>query len=208
MDEQRRRAYRYLKVGIRYRKNEYLSFLTIGLQRDSDQDLRLAFRKLHHWMSRAGVQVEYFAVWVQEPDRVHVHIIWNAPFIEQRVLLDKMEGYLGEQCSVFIQGVKNDKVVRYVMQYQVNQGKEDTAKLRFSHSRGWLPLGYNAFWKALKHDFFKKSTSYDYNRSEQGQFAMMTQYSQVWWDALLVEVNNWIDEQSDVKKCKLTTLNR
>lgn len=194
-----------MKVGLRYHEGKFLSFLTVGLQRGSERDLRIAFKQVLRWLTRAGYRVEYHAVWVIESDRVHVHVIWTAPFIPQAALVDQFQAYLGENCHVYIKGV-TQRSVGYSLQYQVNQGKTNQdIKLRFSHSRGWLPEGYNAFWRALIKEFRVKQ-SHQQRITEKGQFIQMTQCSDIWWEALLQDCDAWIVEQR--KKGKIMPISQ
>jgi len=206
-DKPRRRAYRTILAGLRFHKNEKLSFITIGFKRGSTVDVRTLLMKLTTWIKRdKDLRIDFYRVTVWDnnsPDekwRVHTHIIWNAPYLKQSLIVEKIEKYLGETGSVYIKLLDGDdkRTARYLMQYLGNQD----GFVRYSQSRGWLPKGYNAEWKALKQEFYQKVSTYPSSplNSDKQVLQEMCRGSPEWRKEGLVGVMNlWIDEQRDKK---------
>lgn len=198
----RRRGFRYIMVGLRYHQGENLSLVTIGFSRGSMVDCRTLKKKIFTWIKREfGKKFEYVDVEVWENTestdadtrwRVHIHMIWNAPYIAQGALLEKIEMYIGDSAHVYISLLDGDnkRAARYLMQYLGNQ----KGLVYFNKSRGWLPAGYNRFWKDLIADF-RVNQSRQQSLTEKGHFIKITQCSDVWWTALLEGCDEWIDEQ-------------
>jgi hypothetical protein len=201
----RRRAYRHILAGLRYHRGEKLSFITIGFKRGSIVDVRTVLHQLSTWVKRdKDFKIEFYRVTVWDNDsddklwRVHTHIIWNAPFIKQKRILEKVQKYVGESGSVHITLLDgNDKkAARYLMQYLGNQD----GFVRFSKSRGWLPKGYERVWKEIKRDFFEPVPLGVRKplQDSDALFRLMTQSSDDWKrEALIENMNAWLDEQRD-----------
>ena len=201
----RMRAYRHVIAGIRYHKGEKLSFLTIGFKRGTIIDVRLFLQKLTTWVKRyTGMRIDYYRVTVYDnksPDgkwRIHMHIIWNAPYLKQSLILEKVKEYIGESGSVHIKLLDgNDKkAARYLMQYLGNQD----GFVRFDRSRNWLPKGYNEFWNETRRSYYEHVPTGIRKPMDNAEmaFQLMTQYSEDWKKAALYEnVDAWIDEQRD-----------
>lgn len=194
MNKSRLHAYRILKSGLRYHQKDSLKFLTVGTKRNTEGDLRYAFKMLTKSINRQkGIRPAYFCSYVREPDRCHFHVIWNAPYIVWTKLVDQMQEYLGESCSVYINRFDgSDKAVKYIMQYSLNQEGD----VRYSCSRNWLPKGYSEHWKAMKHDFWHHVPR-SHLQSDSGCFDLITQNSITWRKALIEDMNRWIDEKKD-----------
>jgi hypothetical protein len=202
-----REAYRKTLAGIRYHKGEKLSFVTIGFKRGSIIDVRTELKKLTTFIKRiTGKRIEYSRCRVldnKSPDgqwRIHIHMIWNAPYVKQALIVEKLEKYIGESCHVHIKLLDDNdkKAVRYLMQYMGNQ----YGTVRYDYSRGWLPEGYNEVWNEIKQDF------YDYvprgirepMDEQESVFKLMTQSSPEWKNVGMIEnMNAWIDEQRELK---------
>jgi hypothetical protein len=199
----RRINYRKILAGIRYHKGEKLSFVTIGFKRGSVIDVRTTLKKLTTFIKRStGMRIEYTRVRVldnKSPDgswRIHIHMIWNAPYIKQRLLVEKIEAFIGENCHVDIRLLDEDhkRSARYLMQYLGNQD----GSVRFDCSRGWLPEGYNEAWNQMRHDFFqyvplgiRKPL-----QSDSDYVTLASHQSPEWKKEGLIEnMNLWIDEQ-------------
>ena len=209
----RKRAYRHILAGLRYHRGENLSFITIGFKRGSIVDVRTVLHQLSTWIKRdKDFKIEFYrvTVWDNNSDdktwRVHTHIIWNAPYIKQKKILEKVQKYVGESGSVHINLLDgNDKkTARYLMQYLGNQD----GFVRFSKSRRWLPRGYESVWKEIKHDFFEpvplgiRKPLQDVD----ALFRLMTQSSDDWKrEALIENMNVWLDEQRD-NPCHVETI--
>jgi len=205
-DKPRRRAYRHILAGLRYHKGEKLSFVTIGFKRGSVIDVRTLLKQLTTWIKRyTDVRIDYYRVTVWENNspsnqwRVHIHMIWNAPYLKQSLILEKVQTYIGESGSVHIKLLKGDdkNTARYLMQYLGNQD----GFVRYSQSRNWLPDGYSNEWDALKSEFFKQiSTGYRTSRKVCSDLvdSLITRNSPEWRQAGLIEnMNTWIDERRE-----------
>lgn len=202
-DKPRRKAYRHILAGLRYHKGEKLSLVTIGFKRGSTIDTRDVLKKLTTWIKRVtDIRIDYYRVTVWENNsptaqwRVHVHMIWNAPYLKQSAILEKVETYIGEHGHVYIKLLNDDdkKTARYLMQYLGNQD----GFVRYSQSRGWLPKDYTEEWKSIKRDFFQyvprgvRQPMDDADRV----FTLMTQSDETWRREGLIEtMNTWLDEQ-------------
>jgi len=209
MDKKRSNNYRRLKAGIRYHQNEPLSHIQIGFRRGYEANVRIVLQKLKLWVKRLfGDAIDYFRVEVWENAditaqwRVHVHMIWNAPYIKQRLLVEQIEKYAGDSVNVYIRLVNDHrKAANYLMQYMVDKQE---GELYFNHSRGWLPEGYEGVWKDIRREFYQyvprgmRKPMDDPDRVER----LMIQSSPEWKKAGLIEnMNSWIDEQRDKKLC-------
>jgi hypothetical protein len=203
VDRGRSHAYRKILAGLRYHRGEKLSLITFGFRRGSDVDDRIVLQKLMTWIKRErDFRVEFFRVRVRENNsddekwRIHVHMIWNAPYIQQSAILEKMNLYLGDSGSVFIKLLDDNEknTARYLMQYLGNQDGE----VRYTMSRNWLPKGYSEFWNETRHDFYEHVPLGVRMPLDDGEkaFQLMTQRSDAWRkEALIENVNLWIDEQ-------------
>jgi hypothetical protein len=205
-NKSRKKAYREVLAGLRYHTGEKLSFVTIGFKRGSVIDVRTFLKKLTTWIKRLfDKRIAYYRVTVWDnnsPDgdwRVHIHMIWNAPYIKQSLILEKVSDYIGESGSVFIKLLdENDKkTARYLMQYLGNQD----GCVKFYKSRNWLPNGYTAEWNALRREFFEHVTT-GYRPCNKVGVAevdrLIVQNTPEWIQAGLIEnMNAWIDEQRD-----------
>lgn len=203
MDKQRRRAYRRILAGLRYHKGEKMSFVTFGFKRGSAIDVRTVLKMLTTWIKRnTGERIDYFRVKVREnlsPDakyRIHVHMIWNAPYIKQSKILEQIQKYIGEQGSVDIRLLQGSdkKSARYLMQYLGNQYGE----LRFDMSDNWLPEGYESVWKEIRHDFYEHVSLGIRKPLDCGEkvLKLMSQSSEEWKKEGVIEnMNAWLDEQ-------------
>jgi len=203
MDKNRSKNYRRLRAGIRYHQNELLSHIQIGFRRGYTVDVRLVIQKLMTWAKRIfGKNIQFFRaeVWenadVTAQWRVHVHMIWNAPYIKQRLLVEKIEKYAGDSVNVYIRLVNDHrKAANYLMQYIVDKQE---GKVYFTQSRGWLPEGYEGVWKDIKREFYQyvprgvRQPMDDPERVDR----LMFQSSPEWKKAGLIDnMNAWIDEQ-------------
>lgn len=208
-DKPRRKAYRHILAGLRYHKGEKLSFVTIGFKRGSIIDVRTFLKKLTTFIKRySDIRIDYcrMLVWDNNsPDglwRVHIHMIWNAPYLKQSLLVEKLEEYIGETGHVYIKLLDGEdkKTARYLMQYLGNQD----GFVRFSYSRNWLPKGYSKEWDELKSEFFKPvPTGYQTSKNASSEMvdSLITRNSPEWRKAGLIEnMNSWIDEQRDKPK--------
>lgn len=205
-NKQRNLAYRRLTAGIRYHRGEKLSHIQIGFRRGYEVNVRLVLQKLMLWAKRIfGNSIEYFRAEVWENDssnvewRVHVHMIWNAPYIKQPLLVEKIQKYAGDSVNVWIRLIKDEldekRQARYLMQYVVNRQQ---GRVYFSKSTRWLPQGYDGVWKELKQEFYqyvplgirKPLESHD-------DFIQLASHrSSEWRKAGLIDnMNAWIDEQ-------------
>jgi len=205
MDKNRSKNYRRLRAGIRYHQNELLSHIQIGFRRGYTVDVRLVIQKLMTWAKRIfGKNVQFFRaeVWenadVTAQWRVHVHMIWNAPYIKQRLLVEKIEKYAGDSVNVYIRLVNDHrKATNYLMQYMIDKQE---GELHFYHSRRWLPEGYEGVWKDLKREFYQyvpRGINQPMDDPEKVEL-LMIQSSSEWKKAGLIEnMNAWIDEQRD-----------
>ena len=203
MDRGRSHAYRKILAGLRYHKGEKLSLITFGFRRGSEIDDRTVLKQLMTWIKRErDFKVEFFRVRVRENNsddekwRIHVHMIWNAPYIRQPAIVEKMNLYLGESGSVFIKLLDDNekKTARYLMQYLGNQDGE----VRYTMSRNWLPKGYIDFWNETRHDFYEHVPLGVRMPLDDGEKVgiLLSQGSDEWKRAALIEnVNAWIDEQ-------------
>ena len=210
-DKPRRKAFRHILAGLRYHKGEKLSFVTIGFKRGSNIDVRLVLMKLTTWIKRfTDMRIDYYrvTVWDNNSDdkqwRVHIHMIWNAPYLKQSLILDKVQAYIGESGSVHIKLLNDDdrKTARYLMQYLGNQD----GFVRYSQSRGWLPKGYSNEWDALRSEFFKHvptGTRTSKGITSDVVSALIMQNTDEWRKEGLIEnMNRWIDEYRDKpQKC-------
>jgi hypothetical protein len=205
MDKKRSNNYRRLKAGLRYHKNEKLSHIQIGFRRGYNVDVRLVIQKLMTFAKRIfGKRFEFFRaeVWenadVTAKWRVHVHMIWNAPYIKQRLLVEKIEKYAGDSVNVYIRLVDDHrKAANYLMQYIVDKQE---GKVYFTKSRGWLPEGYERAWKDIKRDFYQKVSTYPKSplNSDKQVLQEMSLRDPEWRKAGLYGViDSWIDEQRD-----------
>jgi hypothetical protein len=204
--KQRKKAYRESLAGMRYRHGQKLSFVEIGFRRGSMINCRKTKTLLFQYLRRlVGRSIEYFDVEVYENTestkndpswRVHIHLIWDAPFIKQKLLVQKIESYIGDNCHVDIRLIDNSdlkKVSRYMLQYLNNQN----GLVFFNKSRGWLPEGYQAHFKALKQEFFEyvprgvREPMDDPDKV----FKLLTQSSDAWrYAAFIDSMNDYIDE--------------
>lgn len=201
-------------VGYKYRSDHFFSHLILGLKRGSSANLRQAFKVLLKEIKRKNpdLEINYFAAWVKDvldnQERTHVHILWDAPFLERDWLLQQMQIYLQEDCSVYIRAVKphqHRRAIRYIMQYLNNQGeiadnekRPEQVQVRYSSSRGWLPAGYTDVWKAMLTDFYQKP-NHDARNSEKGVLLSLSQNTDEWRYALWNSIDAWIAEQRDLK---------
>jgi hypothetical protein len=212
LDSRRGKAYREILAGLRYHRGEKLSFLTFGFKRGSSIDCRMATQKLMTWVKREhDFRVDYFRVEVLEnnsPDekwRQHVHLLWNAPYIRQSLLVDKLQTYIGERGHVFIKLIDGDdkRAARYLMQYLGNQ----EGSVHYTMSRNWLPAGYRAEWKALKQDFYEKVQQYPH-RPLQSDCEVLQEISRcddTWRKTVLVDMmNDWIDGYGEKREVQDT----
>lgn len=203
-DKPRRRAYRHILAGLRYHKGEKLSLITIGFKRGSTIDTRDVLQKLTMWIKRiTDVRIDYYRVTVWENNspteqwRVHIHMIWNAPYLKQSAILEKVEIYIGENGHVYIKLLNGDdkKTARYLMQYLGNQD----GFVRYSQSRGWLPMNYTDEWNALRKEFFEPvKTGYRTSKYIREDLidSLIVRNSPEWRQSGLIEnMNLWIDEQ-------------
>lgn len=205
LDKKRGIAYRKMLAGLRFHQDENISHIQFGLQRGSIKDLRTIFKQLTTWIKRDfGIRIEFCRVEVWENTdstkgddrtRIHCHMLWNAPYIKQALILEKFELYLGENANVHIKLVDDHKKAsRYLLQYL---GYKQTT-CYFSYSRRWLPKGYNDQFKAVKQDFYEK-VSLGFKKpleSHEQYIKKASQSSDEWRKAVLVDMmNDWIDEQ-------------
>ena len=202
----RRKLYREVLAGIRYHKDEKLSLLTIGFKRGTIVDVRIFSQKLMTWVERiTGMRPAYIRSTVYDnksPDgkwRIHMHIIWNAPYLKQALILEQVKEYIGESGSVYIKLLDgNDKkAARYLMQYLGNQD----GYVRFDKSRTWLPKGYKEFWNETRRSYYEhvpmgiRKPLDDAERA----FRLMTQSSEDWKKAAFFDVvDAWIDQRRDI----------
>ena len=204
----RRRAYRVILAGLRYHKGEKLSFVTIGFKRGSVVDVRTFLKKLTTWIKRISDQrIDFYRVTVwdnKSPDgewRIHIHMIWNAPYIKQSLILEKVSDYIGETGSVYIKLLDDNdkKTARYLMQYLGNQD----GRVQYNYSRNWLPKGYLEEWTALRREFWEHvTTGYRPCRKVGADEVdrLIMQNTSEWIQAGLIEnMNAWIDEQWNKK---------
>lgn len=204
-DKKRGKAYREIRAGLRYHKGEKLSLITIGFQRGSAIDCRILKQKIFTWIKRAfGVKVDYLNVEVWECTestkgdtswRVHMHMIWNAPYIKQCKILEKVQSYIGESAHVHINLLDGDdkRAAKYLMQYLGNQ----RGLVYYNKSRDWLPRGYNHHWRALKRDFYKHPKVKDYRSltGDEDYILRASQCDDTWRVAVLIDsMNAYIDE--------------
>jgi hypothetical protein len=202
-NKSRRRAYRKIIAGIRYHKGEKLSFVTIGFRRGTVVDVRKTLMKLTTFIKRiTGKRIEYSRVKVldnKSPDglwRIHSHMIWNAPYVKQALLVEKIKGYIGDSCSVDIRLLDDNdrKATRYLMQYLGNQD----GMVRFDFSRNWLPKGYERVWKEIRDDFYEhvKLGIRTPLQSDSDYVILASQQSYEWKkEAMIENMNLWLDEQ-------------
>lgn len=205
MDKKRSSNYRKLRAGIRYHQNEQLSHIQIGFRRGYDVDVRLVIQKLMTWAKRIfGNNVQFFRAEVWENAditaqwRVHVHMIWNAPYIKQRLLVEKIETYAGDSVNVYIRLIDNHRrAANYLMQYMVDKQE---GEVYFTHSRRWLPYGYERAWKEIKDDFYHKVSLGTKKplESDCTYVELASHQSPEWKQAGLIDnMNSWIDEQRE-----------
>lgn len=160
-DKTRGRAYRQIMAGLRYHQDEKLSFLTIGFRRGFEPDIPRITHQLNIRIKRdTGHKTDYFLGTVRENTaalkrddtrwRVHQHMIWNAPYIQQSNLVSWLQTYAGDNVSVRINLVNNEhkRAARYMMQYIGNQ--EGT--VTYTKSTNWLPKGHRAAWDWCKRE--------------------------------------------------------
>ena len=204
----RGKAYREILAGLRYHKGEKLSLVTIGFKRGSTIDTRDVLMKLTTWIKRVTeIRIDYYRVTVYENNspteqwRIHIHMIWNAPYLKQSAILEKVETYIGENGHVYITLLDGDekKTARYLMQYLGNQD----GFVRYSHSRNWLPKNYSDEWRALKQDFFSYVPCGIRKPMDDPESVMMLiiQKDETWrHEGLIENMNLWIDEQRFAKE--------
>jgi hypothetical protein len=210
MDKTRRTGYRHIRQGLLYHEKEKLSMVTIGFKRGSDIDDRTVLKKLFTWMKRDfDVRVDYIRVRVSENTdftdkrwekiceeerwRTHNHLLWNAPYVKQYKLLEKLELYAGENCHVFIKLVQDNlKASRYMMQYLGNQGGD----VSFYMSRNWLPSGCDKEWKNIKKDYYC-AVPFSKLHSSDGVLTMISKNDSTWRNAVIKSMDAWIIEQRD-----------
>ena len=208
MSKERSTAYRKLKAGVRYHQGEKLSHVVIGFRRGFAVDDRIVMQKFTQWVKRQkGVRVDYSRVRVTEnasPDakyRVHIHMIWNAPYLKQMALVEQLQIYAGDSVHVDIRLIKdNAKAVSYLMQYMTDSQE---GSLSFTSSRNWLPKGYEHAWKDVKHDFYQKVKTYPKSplNSDKQVLQEISLRDPEWRKAGLYGVmDTWIDEQRDKSK--------
>lgn len=206
----RRRGYRYVMAGLRYHKGEKLSFVTLGFTRGSKIDCRAVIQKITTWIKRMfGKRIDYIRseVWENTEStkgcvewRVHIHMIWNAPYIEQMAIVEKVEQYIGENAHVDIRLLDNDskRSARYMMQYMSDQ----KGSVYFNMSRNWLPKGYRAQFNEVKRDFFEyvpRGTRTPMDDPER-VLTLLSQNNDEWKKAALIDlIDTWIDEQRESK---------
>lgn len=204
-DKPRRKAYRHILAGLRYHKGEKLSLVTIGFKRGSTIDTRDVLQKLTTWIKRVtSIRIDYYRVTVWENNspeqqwRVHIHMIWNAPYLKQSAILEKVQTYIGENGHVYIKLLDGDdkRTARYLMQYLGNQD----GFVRYSQSRGWLPRQYNAEWELTKREFYSYVPRGIRKPMDDPKHfdTLMIQSSPEWGKAGLIDnINMWLDEQRE-----------
>jgi hypothetical protein len=207
LDKRRGKAYREILAGMQYHQFEKLSLITFGFKRGSEIDCRTLLKEITTWIKRTyKVRIDYFRVEVWENTRgesewrVHVHMIWNAPYIKQWKIVEKVQEYIGENAHVDIRLLDYDtkRAARYLMQYLGNQDGE----VYYTKSRGWLPNGYALEWKLLKSDFYKKITgvfSKSFTSNDQ-LTQMISQNDDSWrYEVLIKYMNDWVQKKALVR---------
>jgi hypothetical protein len=204
LDKRRGKAYREILAGVQYHQGEKLSLVTFGFKRGSVIDCRTLLKQISTWILREfDFRIDYFRVEVWENKqgesdwRVHVHMIWNAPYIKQRRIVEKVEAYIGENAHVDIRLLQGDpkSSARYLMQYLGNQNGD----VYYTKSRGWLPKGYNDQWNALKHDFFEKVRGVAYTgcKCDQDVVDLMSHNDDTWrFEGLVKMMNDWVERKA------------
>lgn len=153
----------------------------------SRKDLNYIVKRLFAWSRRfTDENIQYRASWVFEDGHVHVHILTTMPFIDQAVLVEKVEAYLGDNAHVYIKLLKSKKerkiAVSYLMQYVVYQDGD----VHYTSSRGWLPDGAEAQWEAIKTGLKRGM--------DDGIFS-----SQEWREKAIAAMDEWIKEKRGIK---------
>ena len=200
----RMRSYRHVLAGLRYHKGEKLSFVTFSFQRGTFIDIRTFFKELTTWIKRlTGERIDYYRATVFDKKvddtwRIHTHTIWNAPYIYQPRIVEKVQTYIGENAHVdirLIKGVDDKKAARYLMQYLGNQ----EGFVKFDKSRTWLPKGYNDFWNKTRFSIREHTKTsakmplvLDNQVLDKGYDA-----SKDWKRVLISTMDAWIDEQRE-----------
>jgi hypothetical protein len=204
LDKRRGKAYREILAGCQYHGDEKLSRIDFGFKRGSVIDCRTVLGQISTWIKREfGFRIDYFRVenWEQKGGewRVHVHMIWNAPYIKQQRIREKVEEYIGENANVYIQLMDGDKrAARYMMQYVGYQ----EGKCYYTKSRGWLPEGYNDEFQALKKDYWKKIPNLRKKgiKDDDALVNLMSRYDDTWRKEVLVNsMVEWV-EKARVKR--------
>jgi hypothetical protein len=203
-DKKRGKAYREILAGVQFHQFEKLSLVTFGFQRGSEIDCRTVLKEMMTWIKRDfQFKTDYFRVevWENKRDtdawRVHVHMIWNAPYVRQQLIREKLELYIGENAHVDIRLLKGDpkNSARYLMQYLGNQ----EGKVYYTRSREWLPKGYNDEWLALKHDFFKRVKGIVKNglKDDNQCLQVISHNDDTWRKEVLVNMmGEWIEKKA------------
>jgi hypothetical protein len=205
LDRKRGKAYREILAGLQYHKFEKLSFVTFGFKRGSEIDCRTMLHQIDTWVKREfKFKMDYFRVEVWENKqgesdwRVHIHMIWNAPYIKQALIVERVQKYIGdEKANVFIKLLQGDpkNSARYLMQYLGNQ----EGKVYYTKSREWLPKGYNEQWEALKHEFYEKVRGVAYTgcKSDSDVVELMSHNDDTWrFEGLIKMMNDWVERKS------------
>ena len=201
----RRKIYREVLAGLRYHKGEKLSLVTFSFQRGTIIDIRTIFKELTTWIKRlTGERIDYcrtdvFDKKVDDTWRVHTHAIWNAPYLKQALIVEKIQAYIGENAHVYIKLLDgNDKkAARYLMQYLGNQD----GFVKFNKSRNWLPKGYNDFWNETRLSYYEHVPMGIRKPLDDAErvFKLMTQSSEDWKKAAFFDVvDAWIDQRRDI----------
>lgn len=190
LDKNRGRAYRQIMAGLRFHSDEKLSFLTIGFRRGFEPDVPRVIQQLHTRVKRdTGHKTDYFLGTVRENTdstkdddrwRVHLHMIWNAPYIQQSNLVTWLEAYAGDNVSVRINLVNNEhkRAARYMMQYIGNQA----GTVIYTKSTGWLPKGHRRAWDWCKRES-RENTAVSLNPYELAPSVSPVTLFEQWVDA-------------------------
>jgi len=160
--KKRGKVFRVSMAGALYH-HERLVHLTVALPPPATlQQLRNAIKRLFRDIKRENSsisQIEYRAAWVWQTGKKsgefqpHVHILTNMPYTPQSWIYNRIQHYTGLQAHVWINLVdtspeKRKRTVGYLSQYMVNQ--PEGSHVNYSQSDGWLPVGYEEQWNAIK----------------------------------------------------------
>lgn len=198
LDRKRGKAYREILAGCQYHGDEKLSLVTFGFKRGSEVDCRTLLKKISTWLKREfDFRIDYFRVEVWENKngrddwRVHIHMIWNAPYVKQSRIVEKVQEYIGENAHVDIRLLQGDpkNSARYLMQYLGNQNGD----VYYTMSRDWLPPGYRVQWDALKKDFFSHPGRCE---SNDDLIQIMSRNDDTWrFEGLIKMMNDWVERK-------------